>query len=124
VVVEVAVDAGVIRLVRVVCAIDCGTVVNPDGVTAQVEGGVAFAATAVLLGGVIIVGGGVAQTNFGDAPILRFDEMPAVEVIMIESDAPPTGVGESAVPPVAPAIANAVFAATGSRVRDLPLRLG
>ena len=121
---EVTVSGTEIRLDRMVCAIDCGIVINPDRVTAQLEGAVAFATTAALLGGVTVAGGSVTASNFDDAPILRFDQMPEVEVHIIESGAPPTGVGEAGVPPVAPAIANAVFAATGRRLRALPLRMG
>jgi isoquinoline 1-oxidoreductase beta subunit len=120
---EVTVDGDAVRVDRVVCAIDCGVAVNPDTVAAQLEGAVAFAASAVLHGGVTVAGGAIVESNFDDAPLLRFDEMPEVEVHIIESSAPPTGVGEAGVPPVAPAIANAVFAATGRRLRDLPLRI-
>ena len=120
---EVTVDGDAIRVDRVVCAIDCGVVVNPDTVAAQLEGAVAFAASAVLHGGVTVAGGAIVESNFDDAPLLRFDEMPEVEVHIIENAALPTGVGEAGVPPVAPAIANAVFAATGRRLRDLPLRM-
>jgi CO/xanthine dehydrogenase Mo-binding subunit len=120
---EVSVDGAAIRIDRMVCAIDCGVVVNPDTVAAQLEGAVAFAGSAVLHGGVSIARGAIVESNFDDAPLLRFDEMPEVEVHIIDSGASPTGVGEAGVPPVAPAIANAVFAATGRRLRDLPLRM-
>jgi isoquinoline 1-oxidoreductase beta subunit len=120
---EVSTVDDAIRVDRIVCAIDCGIVVNPDTVVAQIEGAVAFGLTATLLGGVTISRGGITESNFHDAPILRFDEMPQVDVHIVTSTAPPTGVGEAGVPPVAPAVANAVFAATGRRLRDLPLRL-
>ena len=105
------------------CAIDCGIVVNPDTVVAQIEGAVAFGLTATLLGGVTLSQGAITESNFHDAPILRFDEMPQVDVHIVTSAGPPTGVGEAGVPPIAPSVANAVFAATGRRLRDLPLRL-
>jgi len=123
VVAEVFVTDNTVALDRVVCAIDCGTVVNPDTVKAQLEGAVIFAASAALLGGVTVTAGAVAEANYNDAPILRFGETPQVEVHIVDSSAVPTGVGEAGVPPIAPAIANAIFAATGARLRDLPLSL-
>lgn len=119
----VSVEEGRVRVRRVVCAIDCGIVVNPDTVVAQIEGAIAFGATAALLGGVTVSGGSITEENFNDAPILRYDEMPEVDVIMMPSEAAPSGVGEAGVPPIAPAIANAIFDATGVRLRDLPLTL-
>jgi isoquinoline 1-oxidoreductase beta subunit len=92
-------------------------------VRAQMEGGVMFALTATLYGRVDLKNGEVQQSNFHDYPILRMDEAPEVEVVIIESDDDPTGVGEPGVPPLAPAVANAVFAATGQRLRALPLEL-
>jgi isoquinoline 1-oxidoreductase beta subunit len=118
--VSVSADAGV-RVHRVVCAIDCGIAVNPDSVTAQLEGAVAMALTAALKGEITIERGRVAQRNFHDYPLLSFAEMPAVEVHIMPSEASPGGVGEPGVPPLAPALANAVFAATGRRIRRLPL---
>jgi isoquinoline 1-oxidoreductase beta subunit len=108
----------------VVCAIDCGTVVLPDAVQAQLEGSVAFGLSAALKEEIRVGSGRVQQASFEDYPILTLAEMPAVESCIIESDAEPGGVGEPAVPVVAPALANAVFAATGRRLRRLPLRLG
>lgn len=113
---------GDVEVHRIVCAIDCGTVVNPDTVRAQVESSVAFGLTAALKGEITFSGGRVQQGNFHDYPILRMSEMPAVEVHIVSSLEPPGGVGEPGVPPVAPAVANAVFAATGRRLRSLPLR--
>ncbi len=111
-----------VRVHRVVVAVDCGQVVNPDGVEAQIEGGLAYGLSAALLPGRIeIERGGVVQRNFDDYQVLRMSDMPEVEVHLIESDAPPGGVGEIATPPIAPAVANAVFAATGKRVRQLPI---
>jgi len=115
-------DAGQVRVQRVVCAIDCGLAVNPDMVTAQVEGGIAWGLTAALKDSIDIVDGLVQQSNFADYPLLQIDEMPRVEVHIVPSDRRPSGVGEMAVPPAAPAVLNAIFAATGKRIRHLPVR--
>jgi isoquinoline 1-oxidoreductase beta subunit len=121
---EVAVGGdGEIKVKRVVCAIDCGVAVNPDTVKAQVEGSVAYALTAALKGPITIKNGRVEQSNFHDYPLLRLDEMPKVEVHIVQSHEAPGGVGEPGVPPLAPALANAVFAATGKRIRRTPLDL-
>ncbi|HEU4326805.1 MAG TPA: molybdopterin cofactor-binding domain-containing protein, partial [Roseiflexaceae bacterium] len=114
---------GVVRVERAVCAIDCGVVVNPDGVEAQIEGAIAFGLTAALKGAITVAGGRVEQSNFHDYPLLRLPEMPRVEVAIVASDREPSGVGEPGVPLVGPALANALFAATGQRVRSLPVRL-
>lgn len=119
--VEVAAN-GAIRVHRVVCAVDCGVVVNPDAVKAQMEGGIIFGLTAALKAGITVEHGAVQQSNFHDCPMLRFDETPEIEVHLVESDGSPRGVGEMGVPPIAPAVANAVFAATGIRVRHLPIQ--
>lgn len=120
---EVSVKAdGSLHVDRVVCAVDCGTVVNPDVVRAQVEGGVGFALTAALYGGITLKDGVVEQSNFHDQQLLRINEMPRVEVHIVPSAEKPTGIGEPGVPPLAPAVANAIAAATGKRVRDLPIR--
>ena len=108
---------------RVVCAIDCGIAVNPDVIRAQMEGGIAFGLTAALHGEITLKDGKVEQSNYTDYPLLRIDEMPKIEVHIITSEEKPTGVGEPAVPVIAPAVANALFAATGKRLRQLPLRL-
>lgn len=119
---EVAVDvAGNIRVRRVVCAVDCGQVVNPDTVAAQMEGGIVFGLTAALKAQSVLKDGKMQEANFDDYPLLRMDEMPAVEVYIVESDNRPSGIGEMGVPPIAPAIANAVFAATGKRIRHIPI---
>ncbi len=115
-------DRGNVRVQRVVCAVDCGAVVNPDNVAAQMEGGIVFGLTAALKAGVTIKDGRVQQSNFHDYPLLQMDEMPVVEVYIIESGERPSGIGEMGVPPIAPAVANAVFAATGKRVRHIPIR--
>lgn len=116
-------DNRTIRVPRVVCAIDCGMTVNPDALRAQLEGGVAFGLSAVLKEEILIAQGQVQQGTFQDYPILTMAEMPEVEVYVVPSQEPPGGVGEPGVPPIAPAVANAVFAATGQRLRRLPLRL-
>lgn len=120
---EVEVDKnGNVRVRRVVCAVDCGRVVNPGNVRAQMEGGIVFGLTATLKAEATIKNGRVQQSNFQDYPILRMKEMPLVEVYIIESQEKATGIGEMGVPPIAPAVANAVFAATGIRVRHIPIR--
>ena len=121
---EVSVEGTDIRVHRVVCAVDCGIVVNPNIVAQQMEGAVVFGLSAGLGGEITIKDGRVQQTNFGDYPVLRMDRAPLVETIIIPSAEPPEGVGEPGVPPVAPAVASAVFQLTGKRLRSLPLRLG
>jgi isoquinoline 1-oxidoreductase beta subunit len=113
---------GTVRVHRVVCAIDCGPVVNPDQVRAQMEGAIVFGLTAALYGEITFEKGRVKQGNFHDYPMLRMNEMPVVEVHIVPSTEKMGGVGEPGVPPVAPAVANAVFAATGKRIRKLPMR--
>jgi isoquinoline 1-oxidoreductase subunit beta len=121
---EVSVVKGAIKVDRIVAAVDCGRVVHPDGVVAQVEGAVAYALSAALKGAITIKDGCCEQSNFHDFQVLRLPEMPKVEVHLVKSDAPPTGVGEPGLPPVAPAVMNAVFAATGKRLRRLPVAPG
>ncbi|KIL98163.1 Isoquinoline 1-oxidoreductase beta subunit [Paramagnetospirillum magnetotacticum MS-1] len=121
-VVEVSIGPkGEIKVDRVVCAVDCGVAVTPDIVRAQMEGGIAFALSAALFGEITLKDGRAEQSNFHDYRCLRMNEMPVVEVHIVPSVAPPTGVGEPGVPPLAPALANAIFAATGKRVRKLPM---
>lgn len=120
---EVSVEGTDIRVHRVVCAIDCGIVVNPNIVAQQMESAVVFGLSAALAGEITIQDGRVQQSNFGDYPVLRMDRTPVVETIIVPSAEPPEGVGEPGVPPVAPAVAAAVFALTGKRLRSLPLRL-
>ncbi len=120
---EVSVDeSGHVRVHRVVCAIDCGRVVNPDNVAAQMESGIVFGLTATLKAETTLEDGRVQQSNFDDYPLMQMNEMPQIEVFIVESDDRPRGVGEMGVPPIAPAVANAVFAATGIRVRHIPIR--
>ena len=120
-VVEVEVADGAPRVRRVVCAIDCGRHVNPDQVVAQMEGGIVYGLTAALYGAVPIADGSARVGNFDTYPLLRLDRMPHVEVHIVSSDEPPGGTGEPGVPPLAPAVANALFALTGQRLRSLPL---
>ena len=107
---------------RVVCAVDCGLAINPDIVRAQMEGGIGFGLSAALTGAITLKDGRIAQGNFDTYPVLRIHEMPAVDVHIVPSAEPPTGVGEPATPVIAPAVANALFVATGKRLRNLPLR--
>ncbi len=120
---EVSVADGRIKVHKVLCVVDCGQAINPDIVRAQMEGAVMFGLTAALHGNLEIEHGEIKESNFHDYPILRMDEAPDVEVVIIESDQAPTGVGEPGLPPIAPAVANAVYAATGQRLRSLPLKL-
>jgi isoquinoline 1-oxidoreductase subunit beta len=120
---EVTVERGQVRVQRVVCAIDCGMVVNPDTIVAQMESGIVYGLTAALKGEITIQDGRVVQSNFHDYPLLRLDEMPEIEVHIVKSAEHPGGVGEPGTPPIAPAVANAVFAATGKPVRKLPIRV-
>jgi isoquinoline 1-oxidoreductase beta subunit len=119
---EVSVSkAGAVRVQRVVCAVDCGTVVNPDTVRAQVESAIIFGTTAALHGEITLKNGRVEQDNFGNYQMLRITEAPVVEVHIVKSAEPPGGMGEPGTAAVAPAITNAVFAATGKRLRKLPI---
>ena len=119
---EVSVSpAGEIRVHRVVTAVDCGKYVNPDTIEAQMESGVVFGLSAALHGAITLKDGRVEQSNFNDYPLLRLHEMPVVEVHIVKSREKSGGIGEPGVPPVAPAVANAVFAATGTRLRKLPM---
>jgi len=122
-VLEVTLSDGKPRVLRVVCAVDCGMVLQPDIVAQQVESSVVFGLTAALYGRIDIVNGEVRQKNFPDQPLLSLRECPLIETHLIASTRTPTGIGEPAVPPVAPALANALFALTGQRLRSLPLTL-
>ncbi|MGH9337872.1 MAG: molybdopterin cofactor-binding domain-containing protein, partial [Vicinamibacteria bacterium] len=121
---EVSLDEnGEVRVHRVVCAVDCGITVNPWNVVAQMESAIVYALSAALYGELSLKNGRVQQSNFNDYPVLRIDRMPKVEVHIVESTENPTGVGEPGVPPLAPAVTNAIFALTGKRVRKLPVRM-
>ncbi|WP_431861757.1 molybdopterin cofactor-binding domain-containing protein [Azospirillum sp.] len=119
-VVELSMSGGRLKVERVVCAVDCGLAVNPDVVRAQMEGGIGFGLGAALGEAITLAQGKVEQSNFHDYTPLRIDRMPDVEVHIVPSAAPPTGVGEPGVPPIAPAVSNALFSLTGKRVRSLP----
>jgi isoquinoline 1-oxidoreductase beta subunit len=118
--VEVSRD-GTVHVRRVVCAVDCGTVVNPDTVRAQIEGAIIFGVTAALYGGITLKDGRVEQANFDTYQILRMNESPAIEVHIVQSFEPPGGMGEPGTSAIVPAVANAIFAATGKRLRKLPV---
>jgi isoquinoline 1-oxidoreductase beta subunit len=120
---EVSVEAKEIRVHRVVCAIDCGIAVNPNIIAQQMESAVLFGLSAALAGEITIRNGRVEQSNFHDYPVLRMGQAPVVETIIVASFDPPEGVGEPGTPPIAPAVANALFVLTGQRLRSLPLRL-
>jgi isoquinoline 1-oxidoreductase subunit beta len=112
---------GAVRVRRVVCAVDCGTVVNPDTVQAQIQSGIIFGATAALYGEITLKNGRVEQSNFDSYQMLRIDEAPAIEVHVVKSSEPPGGMGETGTSAAVPAIANAIFAATGKRLRKMPV---
>jgi isoquinoline 1-oxidoreductase beta subunit len=112
--------SGEVRVEKITCAVDCGLVINPDGVRAQLEGGLLFGLSSALKEHGTVSHGAFDQKNFEDYPILRMDEVPEVEILVVESTEPPTGAGEPTTTVVTPALANAIFAATGARVRNLP----
>ena len=121
-VVDVDVVDGELRVPRVVCAVDAGYTIHPDGMAAQMESGIAYGMTAALYGEISIRHGAVAQSNFHDYPMLRMDKAPVVETHIINSGEPLGGAGEPGTPPIAPALTNAIFNATGIRIRELPVR--
>ena len=118
---EVSLEMGAVRVHRVTCAVDCGTVVNPGIVAQQMEGSVVFALSAALYGRIDIEAGVVQQTNFPSYPLVRLAQAPLVQTWLVPSTRSPAGVGEPGVPPLAPAVANALFTLTGKRLRSLPL---
>jgi isoquinoline 1-oxidoreductase beta subunit len=118
--VEVSKD-GTVRVRRVVCAVDCGTVVNPDTVRAQIQSAIIFGITAALYGQITLKDGRVEQTNFDSYQMLRMNEAAAIEVYIIQSSEPPGGMGEAGTSAIVPAVTNAIFAATGKRLRKLPI---
>jgi isoquinoline 1-oxidoreductase beta subunit len=119
---EVTVEpSGHVRVDRVVCAVDCGVAVNPDIVTAQMEGGIIFGLSAALYGKITVVNGRVQQSNFDDCPVVRMNEAPRIEVHIVQSSEAPGGVGEPSTAALFPAVTNAIFAATGKRVFELPI---
>lgn len=121
---EVSVERGAVRVHRVVCAVDCGVAVNPLMIAAQMESGIVYGLTAALYGRIRLKEGKVQESNFHDYRLLRIDQMPEVETHLVASTERPGGVGEPGTPPIAPAVANALFALTGQRLRELPLRVG
>jgi CO/xanthine dehydrogenase Mo-binding subunit len=118
---EISVDADGLKVHKITCVVDCGQMVNPRIVESQIESGIVFGLSAALWGEVTLVAGRVQQTNFNNYRLLRHSEMPELDVHLLDSDEVPGGIGEAAVPPVAPAICNALFAATGRRLRSLPI---
>lgn len=120
---EVSVQDKEITVHRVVCAVDCGIAINPGIIAQQVESAIVFGLSAALMGEITFKDGKVEQGNFGDYPVLRMSQAPHVDTIIMLSAEPPEGMGEPAVPPIAPAVANAVFKLTGKRLRSLPLKL-
>jgi len=122
-IVELKIEHGEIVVTKVFCAVDCGLVVNPDIVKMQMEGGIIFGITAALYGEITLEEGKVKQSNFHDYKMLRMNQCPEIKTMIISSTEAPTGVGEPGLPPVAPAIANALFKATGKRYRQLPFKL-
>ena len=122
-VVHASMEDGQVRVHRVDCAVDCGTYVNPDRVKAQMEGAVVFGLSLALHGKITARNGAVEQSNFHDYPLLRLNETPEIRVHIVENEEPPGGVGEPGVPPLAPALTNAILAITGKPVRELPIRI-
>ena len=120
---EVSIKDNRVHVHRITCAVDCGMIVNPDTIRAQMESAIVYGLTACLKGEITIAGGQVEQDNFDSYPLLGIDECPEIAVHIVESTQPPGGIGEPGVPPLAPAVANAVFALTGKPVRSLPIRL-
>ena len=120
---EVSIDGGLIRVHKVSCAVDCGIAINSNLISQQMESAVTYGLTAALMGEITIKAGKVEQSNFHDYPLLRMNQMPVVETVVMDSSEPPEGMGEPGVPPIAPAVANAVFILTGKRLRSLPLTL-
>ena len=118
---EISITDGKVKVHRIVCAVDCGQAVNPGIITAQVESSVIFGLSAALWGEINVQGGRVQQTNFHDYRVLRLGEVPTIETYLVGSDNPPGGIGEPATALVAPAVCNAIFAATKQRLRSLPI---
>jgi len=118
---EVSVSGGAVKVHRVVCVVDCGHMVNPAIVESQIEGGIIFGLTAALWGEVTLAGGRVQETNFDRYRLMRLNEAPAIEVKLLASEEAPGGIGEPSTALVAPAVCNAIFAATGKRLRELPI---
>ena len=120
---EVSASPKELKVRRLVCAVDCGRAVNPNGVRAQVESAAIYALTATVKDAITVDRGRVVQSNFNDYEMIRMNEAPPIEVHLVPSAEAPTGIGEPTVPVIAPAICNAIFAATGKRLRRLPIRV-
>src|SRR5271165_114639 len=118
---EISIDGGELKVHKIACVVDCGQMVNPRIVESQIESGIVFGLSAALWGEVTIAGGKVLQTNFNNYRLLRNNELPQLDVHLVDSDETPGGIGEAAVPLVAPALCNAIYAATGKRLRELPI---
>ncbi len=118
---EISIERGQLRIHKITCVIDCGQTVNPRIVESQLESGIVYGLSAALWGNITLGNGRVQQSNFNDCRVLRLNEVPELDVHIIPSDAAPGGIGETGVPPVAPALCNAIFAASGKRLRSLPL---
>jgi len=116
-------EDGSFNVERVTCAVDCGIAVNPDVIKAQMEGGIGFGLSPALMSEITLDKGRVVQSNFHDYEVLRINQMPEIDVHIVPSAEAPTGVGEPGTPPIAPAVANALFALTGKPVSRLPIRL-
>lgn len=114
---------GQFRVERIVCAVDCGVAVNPDVIRAQMEGGIGFGLAPALVSAITVENGRVVQSNFHDYQVLRINQMPEMEVHIVPSAEPPTGVGEPGVPPAASAVANGLAAVTGKRYYQLPIQI-
>jgi CO/xanthine dehydrogenase Mo-binding subunit len=118
---EISIDQGELKVHRIVCVVDCGYMVHPKIVESQIEGGTIFGLTAALWGEINLKGGKARETNFHNYRLLRMNEVPAIEVHLLDSDEAPGGIGEAAVALPAPALCNAIFSATGKRIRKLPI---
>ena len=120
---RVSVEDNKIKVHEVHCAVDCGTVINPSIAKTQISSGIIYGLSATLKSKITVKNGRIVQSNFDDFDVIRMDETPKINVYFVESDEPPTGLGEPGLPPIAPAVTNAVYAATGKRFRDLPIQL-
>lgn len=120
---EVSIEAQQVRVHRVTCAVDCGIVVNPAIVESQMESAIIYGLSAALMGEITLKDGRVQQSSFADYPVMRMNQAPKIDVHLVESNEHPGGIGEPGTPPIAPAVANAVFALTRKRVRRLPIKL-
>jgi isoquinoline 1-oxidoreductase beta subunit len=119
---EVSVNGSDVRVHRVTCAVDCGLAINPDQVAAQMQSGIIYGLSAALYGEITFVDGVPQQSNFDSYPVVRLSESPAVDVHVVNSDGPLGGIGEPGTPPIAAAVCGAIYAATGRRIRKLPIR--